>query len=212
MGASNGRRASRVSGVILAGGESRRLGRNKALLRIGGQALIERVVEAIAPLTAEVIVVVASPEQAAALPLPAWVRVASDRYPGCGSLGGIYTGLATSSEPWILVVACDMPFLNPALLRRLIAARRGVDAVVPYLEGQPEPLHALYSKTCLVPIEGMLRAGQLKIAPLFEAVRVRYVAEETIDRIDPGRRSFFNINTPADLKEAQGLLPGSGCR
>jgi molybdopterin-guanine dinucleotide biosynthesis protein A len=209
MGARNGGRPSRVSGVILAGGGSRRLGRNKALVRIGGQALIERVVEAIAPLTAEVIVVVASPEQAGALPLPPSVRVVSDRYPDCGSLGGIFSGLAASREPWILAVACDMPFLNPALLRHLMTARRSVDAVVPYLEGQPQPLHALYRKTCLVPIEGMLRSGQLKIASLFAAVRVRHVDEVTIDRIDPGHRSFFNINTPADLEEALSLLPAT---
>jgi len=212
MGARNGGRPSRVSGVILAGGESRRLGQNKALLRIGGRTLIERVVEAIAPLTAEVIVVVASPEQAAALPLPPSVRVVSDRHPGCGSLGGIFSGLAASREPWILAMACDMPFLNPTLLRHLMTARRGVDAVVPYLEGQPQPLHALYRKTCLAHIESRLRAGQLKIASLFAAVRVRYVDEATIDRIDPGHRSFFNINTPADLEEAQSLLPATPCR
>jgi molybdopterin-guanine dinucleotide biosynthesis protein A len=93
-----------------------------------------------------------------------------------------------------------------------MAARRGVDAVVPYLEGQPQPLHALYRKTCLVPMERMLRAGQLKIASLFAAVRVRHADETTIDRIDPGHRSFFNINTPADLEEAQGLLPATPCR
>lgn len=206
MGAPSAGRPSRVSGVILAGGESRRLGRNKALERIGGQTLIERVVGSIASLTTEVIIVVASPQQAAALPLPAGVRRVSDLYPGRGSLGGIYTGLSISREPWVLVVACDMPFLNPRLLRRLMAMRRDVDAVVPCLEGQPEPLHALYSKTCLEPMERMLRAGQLKIAPLFEAVRVRYVDEGTIDRIDPNHRSFFNVNSPADVEEAIGLL------
>ena len=206
MGASCGRRSPEVSGVILAGGASRRLGRNKALERIGGQTLIERVAGSIAPVSAEVIVVVASPAQAAALPLPAGVRVVSDLYPGCGSLGGIYTGLSVSREPWVLVVACDMPFLNPRLLRRLMTMRRNVDAVVPCLEGQPEPLHALYSKTCLAPMDRMLRAGQLKIAPLFEAVRVRYVGEGTIDRFDPDHRSFFNVNSLADVEEALGLL------
>jgi len=205
MGTSHGCRPSGVSGVVLAGGESRRLGRNKALERIGGQALIERVLESIAPLTAEVIVVVASPEQAAALPLPPGVRTVSDRYPRCGSLGGIYTGLSTSREPWALVVACDMPSLNPRLLRCLMTMRRNADAVVPRLKGQPEPLHALYSKTCLEPMERMLEARQLKIAPVFEAVRVRYVDERTIDRIDPGHRSFFNVNSPTDVEEALGM-------
>ena len=206
MGTSSSLRKPRVSGVVLAGGESRRLGRDKALERIGDKTLIERVVGCIAPVSAEVIVVVASPPKAAALPLPADVRVVSDRYPRCGSLGGIFTGLSASREPWILLVACDMPFLDPRLMRGLMAMRRGVDAVVPCLNGRPEPLHALYSKTCLEPMERMLQGGLLKIAPLFEMVRVRYVDERTIDRIDPHHRSFFNVNSPADVEEALGLL------
>jgi len=196
----------RVSGVILAGGVGRRLEKNKALERIGGKALIERVIDSLAPLITEVLAVVARPEQATALRLPPSVRVVSDRYPGGGSLGGIFTGLEASAEPWSLVVACDMPFLNRELLRHLIGESSNVDAVIPRLGGQPEPLHALYSKACLVPMERMLRAGQLKIAPLFEAVRVRYVDEETIDRIDPRHLSFFNINTQADLEEARGYF------
>jgi len=192
-----------VSGVILAGGASQRLEKNKALERIGGKALIERVVESLVPLTTEVLAVVARPEQATALRLPPSVRVVSDRYPGGGSLGGIFTGLEASAEPWSLVVACDMPFLNRELLCHLIKESSNVDAVVPCLGGQPEPLHTLYSKACLAPMERMLRDGDLKIAPLFEAVRVRYVDEETIDRIDPRHLSFFNINTQADLEEAR---------
>lgn len=196
----------RVSGVILAGGVSRRLEKNKALERIGGKALIERVIDSLVPLTTEVLAVVAQPEQAAALRLPPSVRVVSDRYPGGGSLGGIFTGLEASAEPWSLVVACDMPFLNRELLRHLIRESSDVDAVIPCLGGQPEPLHALYSKACLAPMERMLRAGDLKIAPLFDAVRVRYVDEGAIDRIDPHHLSFFNINTQADLEEALGYF------
>ena len=195
-----------VSGIILAGGVSRRLEKNKALERIGGKAIIERVIDSLVPLTTEVLAVVARPEQATALRLPPSVRVVSDRYPGGGSLGGIFTGLEASAELWSLVVACDMPFLNRELLHHLIAQSSNVDAVVPCLGGQPEPLHALYSKACLAPMERMLRDGDLKIAPLFEAVRVRYVDEETIDRIDPRHLSFFNINTQADLEEARGYF------
>jgi molybdopterin-guanine dinucleotide biosynthesis protein A len=203
----------RVSGVILAGGASRRLERNKALERIGGQTLVERVIDSIVPLTTEVLVVVGEPEQATALHLPPAVRAVSDRYPGRGSLGGIFTGVDAAAERWSLVVACDMPFLNRDLLRQLIDETSNVDAVVPCLEGQPEPLHALYSKACLAPTEQMLQAGQLKIAPLFEAVRVRYVGEGAIDRIDPGHLSFFNINTEADVEEARRLLgEGGSCR
>ena len=194
------------SGVIMAGGASERLGRDKALERIGGKALVERVIDSLVPLTTEVLVVVAQPEQAAAFHLPPSVRVVSDRYPGKGSLGGIFTGLDASTEAWSLVVACDMPFLNGELLRHLMGESSNVDAVVPLLGGQIEPLHALYSKACLAPMERMVRAGDLKIAPLFDAVRVRYVDERTIDRIDPRHLSFFNINTQADLEEAMRLL------
>jgi molybdopterin-guanine dinucleotide biosynthesis protein A len=99
-----------------------------------------------------------------------------------------------------------MPFLNGELLSHLIEVSSKVDAVIPLLGGQVEPLHALYSEACLGPMERMVRAGDLKIAPLFEAVRVRYVDEGTIDRIDPRHLSFFNINTRADLEEATRLL------
>jgi len=190
----------------MAGGVSRRLGKNKALERIGGRALIERVVDRLIPVTTEVMVVVARPKQAEPLPLPSSVRVITDRYPGRGSLGGIFTGVDASAERWSLVVACDMPFLDLDLLRHLMAKSTNADAVIPRLNGQPEPLHALYSKACLGPMERMLRAGQLKIAPLFETVRVRYVDEGTIDRIDPRHLSFFNINTQAELEEALRLV------
>src|SRR4030065_1223935 len=104
-------------------------------------------------------VVGAPPPKPAALPLPAEGRVVSDRYPRCGSLGGIFTGLSASREPWILLVACDMPFLDPRLMRRLRAMRRGVDAVVPCLNGRPEPLHALYSQTWLEPLGRIFEGG-----------------------------------------------------
>ena len=109
-----------VSGVIMAGGVSRRLGKNKALERIGSKALIERVIDSLVPLTTAVLVVVARPKQAATLHLPSWVRVVTDRYPGRGSLGGIFTGVDASAEPWSLVVACDMPFLRPEPIAYLV--------------------------------------------------------------------------------------------
>lgn len=196
----------RASGVIMAGGVSRRLGRDKALEVVGGKTLIERVVETLTPLTSEVLAVVAEAEQADAMSLPAHVRVVTDRYPGGGSLGGIFSGLYASAEPWSLVVACDMPFLNARLLRHLLELTADVDAVVPCLGGRPEPLHAVYSKACMAPLESMLKKGQLKIVPAFEAMRVRYVDEAVIDRIDPRHLSFFNINTEGDLEEAAALL------
>lgn len=125
-----------------------------------------------------------------------------DRYPGAGSLGGIFSGLAAARHHWAIAVACDMPFLNLDLLRRMLSLRRDSDAVVPVLDGRPEPVHALYSKACLPFIEKQLVAGQLRISGFYDKVRVRYVEEAEIDSLDPGHLSFFNINTREDPDKA----------
>ena len=194
-----------VSGVVLAGGMSRRLGRNKALEPVGGEALIRQVIGRLSKLADETIAVVADAEQAKALPLPDFARVALDLYPGKSSLGGIFSGLSASMTTWAIVVACDMPFLNLELLRYLLDLRSGRDAVVPVLDGRPEPTHAVYSRVCLPHIEKRLQADDLKIARFFDEVKVRYVPEDDIARFDPDFRSFFNVNTQDDLDKALAL-------
>jgi molybdopterin-guanine dinucleotide biosynthesis protein A len=196
---------SSVSGVVLAGGQSRRLGRDKAVEPIAGQPLIQRVIERVSQVSTEMVVVVASRARGEALPLSEAHRIALDIYLGKGSLGGIFSGLTAVQEEWGLVVACDMPFLNLELLRYMMSLREGVDAVVPVLEGRPEPTHALYSRACLPHIEERLKADDLKIAGFFEEVRVRYVPEEDIARFDPDYLSFFNINSQSDLDQALAL-------
>jgi molybdopterin-guanine dinucleotide biosynthesis protein A len=196
---------ARVSGIILAGGQSRRLGRDKAVEPVGGQPLIRRVIERVSPVSSEIVVVVADRARGEALPLAEGHRVALDIYPGKGSLGGIFSGLTAVREEWGLVVACDMPFLNLELLRYMMSLREGVDAVVPVLEGRTEPTHALYSRSCLPYIEERLKADDLKIARFFDEVRVRYVPEEDISRFDPDHLSFFNINSQPDLDQALAL-------
>ena len=143
-------------------------------------------------------------------PLPHFIgypkqRIVADTYPGKGPLGGIYTGLMTSDSFYNLVVAGDMPFLNQALLRHMIKLSNGFDLVVPRLGNMVEPLHAVYSKGCLAPMERMLKQGNLSVNQLFTLVRVRYVDAEEIDRFDPEHLSFFNINTEADLETAREL-------
>ncbi len=194
-----------VSGVILAGGQSRRLGRDKAVEPFQGQPLIRRVMDRVAQVTQEIVVVVADPARGGALPLHATHHVALDQYPGGGSLGGIFSGLSAARRPWALVVSCDMPFLNPALLRYMLTLRQDADAVVPVVEGRPEPTHALYSKVCLSAMESCLQAGELKISGFFNQVRVRYLEESEIARHDPEFLSFFNINTPEELQQALSL-------
>jgi len=153
-------------------------------------------------LTDETVVVVNTEARGEELPLPKDAKAAVDMYPDSGSLGGIFTGLAAATNDWGVVVACDMPFLNAALIKHMITLREGYDAIVPVIDGYPEPTHALYSKACLPHIERRLKARQLKIAGFFDDVRVRYVGADEIDRFDSERLSFFNVNTPEDLSRA----------
>ena len=195
-----------VSGIVLAGGMSRRLGRDKALERLGGEPLIRRVIGRLSQVSHETVVVVADMERGAALPLPGSARAAVDIYPGKGSLGGIFSGLSASGNRWGVVVACDMPFLNMGLFRHMLSLKEGYDAVVPVIEDRPEPTHAIYSKKCLSHIEKRLQADDLKISRFFDEVKVRYVPEEEVATFDPEFLSFFNINTQGDLDRALALV------
>ncbi|MDE2843297.1 MAG: molybdenum cofactor guanylyltransferase [Chloroflexota bacterium] len=197
-----------VTGIILAGGRSRRLGRDKAVEPFGGQPFIRRVIERVAPLTSEIVVVVADSARADSLPLEPAHRIAVDIFPEGGSLGGIFSGLAAAENPWGLVVACDMPFLNRDLLEHMLAQREGWDAVVPQPGSFPEPTHALYSRACLPSIEARLQANDLKISGFFDQVRVKYLAQEEIETFDPALHSFFNVNSPEDLELARELAVG----
>lgn len=198
---------SAITAVILAGGQSRRLGRDKAIEPFAGEPLIRRVIRRASDAVSanEVVVIVADSARAAALPLDHSHRTAVDVFPDCGSLGGIYTGLHASSTEWSLVTACDMPFLSADLLAHMTGLRDGADAVVPIVDGRPEPTHALYTRRCLPAIEKRLRAGQLKISGFFDDVSIRYVPESEIRNYDPDLLSFFNINRPEDLTRAMEL-------
>ena len=192
-----------VAGVILAGGLSRRLGRDKAVERIAGdEPLVARCARRLAPLVGEIVVVVNTAERGERLPLPPGSKVAVDMYKDGGSLGGIFTGISAIGSEWGVVVACDMPFVNADLVGHMLGLREGQDAVAPMIGGRAEPTHALYSKACLPHMKRRLQAGDLKITRFYDDVRVRYVGEDEVDRFDPERLSFFNINTAADLSRA----------
>ena len=190
-----------ISCIVLAGGQSQRLGADKAFLKIGNQILIEGIVEKMAQIGDEVIIVTNSPQEYGYLE----ARLVGDVYPGKGALGGIYSGLKAAHNHHSMVVACDMPFLDLNLLRYMILLSPGQDVVIPRVGGLTEPLHAIYSKVCLQPIERLLSAGGVKIIEFFPEVRVRYVEEQEIGLFDPQRLSFFNINTLADLEKARSL-------
>jgi molybdopterin-guanine dinucleotide biosynthesis protein A len=199
-----------VASIVLAGGRGLRLGRSKALELVGGRPLIQRVIASLRQLPSH-IMVVTSREQVNSLRDAGADEVLVDICPGTGPLGGIYTGLVASPCWRNVVVACDMPFLNPGLLRYLVELCQNFDAVVPRLSADTlEPLHAVYSKVCLDSIKSQLGSGRLKVDAFLKAVRVRYVERSECQRLDPQLLSFFNINRQADLERAEALAAKLG--
>ena len=189
------------------------MGTDKALIRLvpGGPTLIERVVAAVGAVADEVLIV-ANDDRLAHLGLP----IVPDAYPGAGSLGGIYSAVAAATHAHCLVVACDMPFLSPPLLRAMAAEPRDYDVLAPYLmvgenrqgggKGVYETLHAIYGRAALAAMREQLAAENFRIVGFFPQVRVRPIPENDLRRHDPALRSFFNVNTPERLAEARGML------
>ena len=193
-----------VSLAIIAGGQSRRMGRDKAFVELGGSALIERVIQRSADIgQAETILITNKPADYAHLGLP----MRRDALPGKGSLGGIYTALLHAKNPAVLVLACDMPFVNAELLRFMIAQLDAdTDIVVPRVAGYPQALHAIYRVTCIQPIRAQLEANRLKIIRFYDQMRVRYLDEADYAEFDADGSSFANLNTPAELEQARQWL------
>jgi molybdopterin-guanine dinucleotide biosynthesis protein A len=189
-----------VNCIILAGGKSVRLGRNKLLEKVGGNNLLERVIARLAYFNSEIIVVTAQDSALPDLGGYPQLQIVNDIIPGKGSLGGLYSGLTFSNRPYNLVAACDMPFLNLDLFKHLIGLADSYDAVVPLVNDKAEPLHAVYSRSCLPTMKDLIEQNRLSIAGLFSMIKVRYVNTADIERFDPRHLSFFNINTEADLK------------
>lgn len=195
-----GKRRLEVTGIILAGGKSSRMGRNKALLDFGGRSIIEHTADLFKSIFPEVILVTNTPEEYANL----GIKTVTDIFPGKGSLGGIYTGLFHSSHDYSFIASCDMPFLRRELIEFLISLKDGYDVVVPRLKDGHEPLHALYSKKSLKQIEMMINKGDLRIIGFYPEVSVREVSEEELAPFNPEPSSFININTPEEYEEAVG--------
>jgi FdhD protein len=183
-----------TSGVILAGGESRRMGSDKSLLPLDGERFIERSFQLMASLFEEVLIVTNSPELYADIPC----RKVPDIYRGKGALAGIHAGLYHASQPRIFVVACDMPYLEPALIRYLCHENPAADVHIPRNSCGLEPLQARYRKSCLPAMETVLTNPGPRIIDFFPAVAVTELPSEIWQRFDPQGRSFHNINTPQD--------------
>lgn len=189
----------RASGIVVAGGQSRRLGQDKRRLRLpSGQTLLEAVVGCLTGLVDDLVVVVATdPEAFPDLP----ARVIADLRPGSGPLNAIYTGLGAIRHEQAIVVACDLPFLSQPLLRAMLEQPPDYDLLVPRrADGRLEMLHAIYRQTCCLPLRRRLDAGQRRLADLVTDVRTRFLEESELAAYDPDLRSFTNVNTPADLQ------------
>jgi molybdopterin-guanine dinucleotide biosynthesis protein A len=194
-----------VACAIVAGGESRRMGQDKAFIHIGGIALVDYVYVTCKELFSEIIIVTNQPQQFCNYQ----AHIVSDAIPGAGSLGGIYTALIQASTNHIFCVACDMPFLKPELITYLVEKKLDYDIVIPRTKEGSEPLHAIYSKRCIQPIKKLLDKGELKITKLLSSeVRACYCEEEELKKIDPFLASFTNVNTRKDLLEIQRILKG----
>jgi molybdopterin-guanine dinucleotide biosynthesis protein A len=192
----------RVTGVIQAGGKSTRMGgAPKALMELGGQRIVERVVGALARVLDDLLVVTNTPDLYEFLGL----RMVGDVFPDHGSLGGIYSGLKAAPGDAAFTVACDMPFLTEDVVRLVVARAGEADVVIPRTGDQLETLHASYSQRCLPHIEERLQSGRLKIVGFFDAVRVLEIPEAAVRSLaDPGI-VFMNVNTPDELARARAL-------
>ena len=187
-----------MNGIILAGGENRRMGTDKAFLALDGRPLIEHILDVFSTLFMRTIVVTNTPDRFRDYD----IEVTCDALPVRGPLTGIYSGLLRSNDEYNFVAACDMPFLNPGLISYMGEIAPGQDAVVPAFNGYLEPLHAIYRRGLLATMEAQIRKQDRRIRGLFDHIQVRYVTEEEIVRFDPLKRSFRNLNTPEEYKEA----------
>ena len=189
---------------IQAGGQSSRMGEDKALKTFLGRPLIQRVVERLSPIADELIVTTNQPDSYAFLGLP----LVSDLKPGRGALGGLYTAIASASQPVVAVVACDMPFASPTFFEAAtqLLLDEAADVVIAKTDEGYEPLHALYRRaTCLPAIEAAIEADLWKVIAWFPQVRVRLLTPEELQRYDPSGLAFWNVNTPEEFAKAETL-------
>ncbi len=190
--------------IILAGGDSKRLGRPKALLEFGDQTLIEMIIAQLSGCFEELTLITDRPELYQGLP----VKITGDilKQKEKSPLRGIHAGLSFSDRPWQFVVACDMPFLNLDFIRHMAAYAPDYDAVVPRVGDYYQPLHAFYSRSCIAIIEKQVKAGKNKVIDFYRHLHVKYIGEEEINRFNKQQELFLNINTWEDYQKALDLM------
>ncbi|MBU5613865.1 molybdenum cofactor guanylyltransferase [Geomonas azotofigens] len=187
-----------ITGVILVGGKSRRMGRDKAFLELGGRTLFERILDAFRANFSRIILAGNEGERFARYRLPFY----DDLFPG-SALGGLYTGLHYAETDTVFVSSCDLPFPCSRVIGHLCSLTGNSDAVVPRLAHGYEPLHAAYSRSCLAPVREMLQAGEYSVLDLYPRIGVRDVPESELEAAGAGLDAFLNVNTPQDYEAAK---------
>jgi molybdopterin-guanine dinucleotide biosynthesis protein A len=188
--------ANNISGIILSGGKSSRMGKNKAFIEIDGVPIIQRIHNLFKTLFSEIVIVTNEVE----LFQNFEAKIYRDLIPDQGALGGLYTGIYYSSFLHAFCVACDMPFLKGSVIRYLIEKMEDYDVVVPRTKDGLHPLHAIYSRNCLDAIKKIIEHGQFKIMDFYPMVKVNIVEESEFRTLDLARESFLNVNTPEELR------------
>lgn len=184
-----------VTGIILAGGRSSRMGRDKTFILYDNETLIERTVRKLQNFVDEIIIASNNTEK---YKLPGIAEV-PDRYPGMGPLGGMHAGLIAARYWHSFIVSCDMPFFTEELAKNLLERRDGYDVIVPEIGNRLEPLCAVYSRNCIEPIEQCLQADIRQVYQFYDKVKVRKVAESELRQVGNLTEIFCNLNTPEDL-------------
>lgn len=189
---------SNCTAIILAGGESSRMGRDKAALPLNGKPLLQTVIDAVQPLFAHTLVSVREPRAGVAL------QQVCDAQPGAGPLAGLVSTLERIATPWAFVVACDMPFIAPPVIEQLAALRGTHQAVVPLVDGHAQPLLAFYTTSCLPLLRERLAGGDRSLTGALKMLDLRYVEADELLPSDPQLRSFFDLDTPQDAVLTEG--------
>jgi len=183
-----------VTGIILAGGKSTRMKTDKAFLKLGPKTMIGELVSRLEKKFSKLVIIANDKEKYARFDM----QVMEDIIPDKGPLGGIYTGLVKSDSFYNFIFSCDAPFVNPDLIDYMISKAKDFDIVVPKWRGRFEPLHAIYSKNCILAIERQLEKNELKVTSFYPEVIAKMVEQEELERFDLGQTPFMNINTPED--------------
>jgi molybdopterin-guanine dinucleotide biosynthesis protein A len=199
---------SGVSCVVLAGGESRRMGRDKAHVKLAGSSMLERVLKVVAPLFDDVMVSRKNKDGDIK-----GVRIIEDQLDGHGPVIGLCSALQQTRHPNVFVTACDMPFISAGLITHLISLHSGFDVVVPVRDGRPEPLFAVYSTACLDELLERVKQGNRGLTSFIRQtdLRVHYVETQQLQQHDPALHSFVDVDSASMLAEAETILAGAGC-